>query len=178
MTLSGLRLNLRARVNQPELPTMPRRLPSVLAALLLLAAPAALASGAVAQSLTVEGNIVAGPRTLTKEELDKLPRGEFTTSTQWTQGKTTFRGVMGQALMRSLGATGTMVEAHALDGYSIDIPLEDFETTPLLIADQMDGKPLPDDKAPFWIVYPYDSGYDAQQYVDRSVWALDKLVVK
>ncbi|SMF13406.1 hypothetical protein SAMN06265365_105138 [Tistlia consotensis] len=158
---------------------MPRRLPSVFAALLLLvAAPALLPGSARAQSLTVEGNIVAGPCTLTREELDKLPRGEFTTTTQWTQGKATFRGVMGQALMRSLGAAGTMVEAHALDGYTIEIPLDDFETTPMLIADQMDGKPLPKDKGPFWIVYPYDAGYDAQQYVDRSVWALDKLVVK
>lgn len=157
---------------------MPRRLLSVLATLLLMAAPAFLLQSARAQSLTVEGNIVAGPRTLTKAELDKLPRGEFTTSTQWTQGPTTFRGVMGQALMRSLGATGTLVEAHALDGYTIDIPLDDFETTPLLIADQMDGKPLPKEKAPFWIVYPYDAGYSAQEYVDRSVWALDKLIVK
>lgn len=150
-----------------------RPLPALAALLLLAAAPAAHA-----QSLTVEGNIVAGPRTLTQAELDKLPQGEFTTSTQWTEGKQTFRGATGQALMRALGAAGTTVEAHASDGYSVEIPLADFETTPLLIADEMDGKPLPEGKAPFWIVYPYDAGYDGKDYADRSVWALDRLVVK
>lgn len=145
-----------------------------LATLLLLAAAPAVQ----AQSLTIEGNIVAGPRTLTKAELDKLPQGEFTTSTPWGEGKESFRGVTGQALMRALGAAGTTVEAYAGDGYSVEIPLSDFETTPLLIADQMNGEPLPEDKGPFWIVYPYDAGYDATDYADRSVWALERLVVK
>jgi hypothetical protein len=152
---------------------MPRRFLPVLAVLLLAAATPALAEG-----LTVEGNIVAGPRTLTQAELDKLPQGEITTTTSWLEGQKTFRGVTGQALMRSLGAAGTTVEAFASDGYSIEIPLADFETTPLLIADEMDGQPLPEGKGPLWIVYPYDAGYGAQDYIDRSVWALDRLVVK
>ena len=149
-----------------------------LAAVAALVLSLAAASVAGAQSLTVEGNIVAGPRTLTMAELRKLPQGEFETSTSWIEGKHHFSGATGQALMRSLGAAGTTVEAYASDGYSIEIPLEDFETTPLLIADRMDGQPLPEGKGPLWIVYPYDTGYDAQDYVDRSVWALDRLVVK
>ncbi|MEX2630484.1 MAG: molybdopterin-dependent oxidoreductase [Tistlia sp.] len=153
---------------------MPRRpLSALLALLLLAAAPAASAAG-----LTVEGNIVAGPRTLTQAELDRLPQSEVTTTTSWTEGTETFRGASGQALMRSLGAAGTTVEAFASDGYSIEIPLADFETTPLLIAKEMNGAPLPEGKGPLWIVYPYDAGYDAQEYVDRSVWALDRLIVK
>ncbi len=153
---------------------MPRRFLPVLAVLLVaLAAPAVSA-----QELTVEGNIVAGPRTMTQADLAKLPQGEFETTTSWIEGKHRFRGASGQALMRALGAAGTTVEAHASDGYSIEIPLADFETTPLLIADEMDGAPLPEGKGPFWIVYPYDAGYAGQDYIDRSVWALDKLVVK
>lgn len=153
---------------------MPRRFLPVLAALLLAVAAPALA----AEGLTVEGNIVAGPRTLTQADLAKLPQGEIETTTSWIEGKHSFTGVTGQALMRALGAAGTTVEAHASDGYSIEIPLADFETTPLLIADRMDGEPLPEGKGPLWIVYPYDAGYDKQEYIDRSVWALDRLVVK
>lgn len=161
---------------------MPRRSLPLVAAALLFAAPLLaplLAAPAVrAEGLNVEGNIVGGPRTLTSAELDKLPKAEFTTSTSWTEGQETFRGVTGQALMRSLGAAGTTVEAYASDGYAVEIPLADFETTPLLIADTMNGEALPEGKGPLWIVYPYDAGYDAQKYVDRSIWALDRLIVK
>lgn len=150
-----------------------RSLASLVAVLLISAAPAA-----VAQTLTVEGNIVAGPRTLTQAELAELPHVEFTTTTEWTEGPTTFRGISGQALMRSLGAAGTKVVAYASDDYTAEIPLGDFETTPLLIADSMNGAPLPEDKGPLWIVYPYDAGYDGPEYLDRSTWALERLVVE
>lgn len=157
---------------------MPSRLCLVATVLLFAAMPVVLCASVGAQVLTVEGNVVAGPRTLEASDLARLPQGEITTSTTWLEGQHRFRGATGQALMRSLGAAGTTVEAFASDGYSIEIPLADFETTPLLIADEMDGEPLPEGKGPLWIVYPYDAGYDEQEYVDRSVWALDRLVVK
>ena len=127
--------------------------------------------------LTVTGNIritnSEGAALLDDAMLETLPHHTLETSTVVTDGVKRFEGFV--------GADGTMVTASALNDYSIDIPMEDFEQYDVLVATHMDGERLkPSDKGPFWIVYPRDDHSDLQdiRYDYRWVWQLIQLKVK
>jgi hypothetical protein len=105
----------------------------------------------------------------------------FETSTPWTDGEVTFEALPGDRLLDAIGGEGTTLSATANDGYTIDIPIDDFKTGKAYLAVGMNGQPLtPDDFGPFWIVYDYDSdavkGVDA--YVNRSIWQLKSLKLR
>lgn len=161
----------------------------------VLALLAALACGVVASvsaetasavpSLRIEGAIAAGNADnyvdLSLDTLQQLPHHEIATSTAVTDGVLVFEGVLMRAVMDHVGAHGDTVTARALNGYEIDIPLRDFTDFDVLLAWSVNGKRLmPDDKGPFWIVYPRDQHEVLQdiRYDYRWVWQLDSLQVK
>jgi len=132
-------------------------------------------SGAIQH--TTDGTVAA----FDMAALQALDRSSITTSTPWLSGVRTFEGVSGAVFVKALGASGTTVKAAAADGYSVDIPLEDFEGRGLLIAYAMDGKPMaPDEQGPLWIVYPYDAGpeYQDDATIERSIWQVSTLEVR
>ena len=105
----------------------------------------------------------------------------FETSTPWTDGKVQFEAVPGDRILSLLGAEGRVVQATALDDYTVEIPIEDFKSGKAHIAYAMNGEPLPEDQfGPFWIVYRYDTDptltNDAHQA--RSIWQLKSLSVR
>lgn len=113
--------------------------------------------------------------------LEALGTRSFTTTTPWYTGPQTFEGVPMARLLQVVGARGTTVTAMALNDYSTDIPLADFETFPVLLALKRDGAYMPvRDKGPLFIVYPYDSdpALKHQQYYSRSAWQVARLIVK
>jgi hypothetical protein len=84
-------------------------------------------------------------------------------------------------LMKKVGASGTVVEAHALNDYSTLIPAEDFAKHNVILALRKDGEYMPvRDKGPLFIVYPYDSDPElkSQKYYGRSAWQVKELKVK
>ena len=164
-------------------------------ALFLLIALAGLAAGPVLSStlpqpsgrivLTVSGvieNTNAGDLArFDRQMLEDLGTSSLTTTTSWTDGPTRFEGVLARDLLRAVGAKGSVVKATALNDYSIEIPIEDFEKYPVLFAMKMDGSELSRrDKGPIWIVYPRD---DYSELLDQKtdakwIWQLVKLEVK
>jgi len=102
------------------------------------------------------------------------------TSTAWTKGKMTFTGPSFTTLLTEAGLSGEVVTAEALDGYSIDIPRARLTGDGAILATTIDDKPLPEDKAPYWIIFPYDQSpaMNDEEHQSWSVWELTKLTIK
>jgi hypothetical protein len=148
---------------------------------LLTAAP--LSADEAPPVLEITGNIAKkdGPAVFDVESLKELGVVDVVTSTPWTEGKVNFVAVPGDKLIEAIGAQGTTVAATALDGYTVDIPIEDFKSGAAIIAVEMNGEPLPADKfGPFWVIYRYDDDPALADEVHqaRSIWQLKSLQVK
>lgn len=134
--------------------------------------------------LTVTGNITehnAGESAVfDRESLSALGEVSFTTTTIWNQGKKTFTGVPLLRLLERLGATGSMLEARALNDYRVKIPVSDAVEGGPILAYEMDGKIMSvRDKGPIWVVYPYDEDaeYRTETTYARSIWQLSGIEV-
>lgn len=71
--------------------------------------------------------------------LEDLGLARVSTTTSWTDGAQAFEGVLARDLLRAVGANGTTVSAAALNDYSIEIPISDIETYPVVFALRMNG---------------------------------------
>jgi hypothetical protein len=162
-----------------------------LAAIVMFAAPALgqalepLPAPAGPVILTVAGSIAVtngdSGAAFDRDMLYALGISELTTTTPWTDGQRVFSGVLGRAVLARVGAEGTTVLAFALNDYTVEIPMEDFEKYDVLLATEMDGEEmLVSDKGPIWIVYPRDSDPELQdrRMHDRWVWQLKALQVQ
>ena len=135
--------------------------------------------------LTVGGNItfanVGDEAQLDATMLASLPRQRMTTHTSVTDGPQTFEGIRVRDLLEALGAQGDRVVALALNDYRVTIPIDDFKTYEVLLADTMNGEQLTRrDKGPLWIVYPRDDHAELQdiRYDYRWVWQLYRLEIE
>ena len=116
-----------------------------------------------------------------RQALEALPQHETRTSTPWTDGVSAFEGPLLCELLASVGAEGTVLRAKAVNDYAVDIPLEDCERYPVILALKRDGQALSRrDKGPIWIVYPRDDYLELQLETinARWVWQLIELEVK
>ena len=105
----------------------------------------------------------------------------FETSTPWTDGKVVFEAVPGDRLLPLLGGEGAVVQATALDDYSVEIPLDDFKSGKAHIAYAMNGQPLQDGEfGPYWIIYRYDTDpvLADEAHQSRSISQLKSLSVR
>ena len=112
--------------------------------------------------------------------LQALGTTGFVTSTPWYKGTVRFDGVLMRTLMHAVGASGERVTATALNDYSTEIPIADFERYDVLLALKRDGEYMPvRDKGPLFIVYPFDSlpELQAKKFYTRSAWQLAQLAV-
>jgi len=129
-------------------------------------------TGAITATNTPEGLV------LDLAQLEALPQHSFTTSTTWTEGKSTFQGVLLKDLMAVVGASGTSVNMTALNDYVITMPTADAKDDGPLLAFMMDGKTMSvRDKGPVWLVYPYDENadYRTEESYSRSIWQLARV---
>ncbi|MBP0445471.1 molybdopterin-dependent oxidoreductase [Roseomonas sp. SSH11] len=113
-----------------------------------------------------------------REMLLALGLRRLRTSTAWTDGVLDFEGVLLRELLARVGATGTTIQAMALDDYEARIPRSDAERHDVLLALRVNGADLtPDNKGPAWIVYPRDSvpALRSPLYDHRSVWQIREL---
>lgn len=116
-----------------------------------------------------------------RQALEALPQHQIRTSTPWTDGISTFEGPLLCDLLERLGAQGSILRARALNDYVIDIPIEDCERYPVILALKRDGQELiRRDKGPVWIVYPRDEFPELQLETinARWVWQLIELEVR
>lgn len=135
--------------------------------------------------LTIEGkirNTTDGTRAMfDRAQLEALGMSELETSNPFLQGTHKFDGVLFSKILDAVGADGTMIEAIALDEYSVDIPIKDVRDYPVLLAMKWNGKVMRiRSKGPIWIVYPVDQFPELQfeEYSTRSIWQLVTLRIK
>lgn len=131
--------------------------------------PILTVTGAITAKNTPEGLV------LDLAQLQALPQHSFTTSTTWTEGKTTFQGVLLKDLITAIGAFGTTIDMTALNDYVIELPASDVKDDGPLLAYLMDGKTMSlRDKGPVWMVFPYDQNpdYRTEETYSRSIWQL------
>ncbi|MGI4867187.1 MAG: molybdopterin-dependent oxidoreductase [Janthinobacterium lividum] len=147
----------------------------LLGGLLLAAAAEVVAPAAHAQATTpapasirIEG-LVTTPRTFTAAELTALPHREQTTTDK--EGKKhVYRGVALRDVLHLAGAPegkgihgpvlAEAILATAADGYQAVFALPeidaDFSPQTILLADQRDGKPLPEHDGPYQLIVPLE----------------------
>lgn len=135
--------------------------------------------------LVVEGDIGVtnspGKAVFDMAMLEALGTVSITTRTPWYTEPVTFEGVPMARLMGAVGAAGNAVVAVALNDYTTEIPIADFQQYGAILAFKRDGRYMPvRDKGPLFIVYPYDSSSElhSQKFYGRSVWQLARLVVR
>jgi hypothetical protein len=113
---------------------------------------------------------------------DKLPQSSVSTSTSWTEGVHVFKGPLLRDVLKTVGAQGNDLEAFAIDDYMSRIPASDATKYNVIVAETMDGKPLPTDKfGPLWIVYPRDQFPNELKNPNtdgKFAWQLYRLSVK
>jgi hypothetical protein len=134
-----------------------------------------LVSGNIGVTNTEEG------AAFDRQMLHELGLTEITTSTPWTDGVPVFKGVLARTLFERVAAQGATVMASALNDYTVEIPMSDFEDYDVLLATEMNGEEMPvSTKGPIWIVYPRDDqpALQDRRLHDRWVWQLKALQVQ
>ena len=135
--------------------------------------------------LTVRGAIAmtndGDAARLDRDQLLGWGTDELRTTTPFTDGISTFAGVLASRLLDGLGASGTTLRARALNDYSIELPVDELRTYPVLFALDRDGKPLAvRDRGPVWVVFPWSEHpeLDDRVHRQRSIWQLTELEVR
>ncbi|GGX56735.1 molybdopterin-dependent oxidoreductase [Saccharospirillum salsuginis] len=144
-----------------------------LAVLLLLICPVARA---LAETLEVAGP--NGTHTYTQTSLLELGRDRLETETPWTDGPQSFGGVPLERVLAVAGIESGRVAAEALNGYSVDIPVQAVVEAGAFLASHLDGEPMRvKDKGPYWIVFPWSSNADLDNRDVHawSIWQLQRL---
>ena len=161
----------------------------LLGAVLFLSAPSAQAADLAPPTgkvlLTVQGAITKTNTNkvalFDRQQLEQLGLHKLVTSNPFIEGIHTFEGPLLSSVLDQVGAKGETLEAHALDGYNVDIPVSDVRTYPVILAMKMDGKVMRvRSKGPLWIIYPVDQFGElkSEAFSGRSIWQLTTLTVK
>lgn len=112
---------------------------------------------------------------LTKDDIAKLGRTTFETTTIWSEGKIEFSGPSLLSIVGLADITEGVLTLTAVNDYIIEIPVADITDEAPIIAYLMNGKPFSRrEKGPYWVVYPYDSDvkYQNEEIYAQSIWQL------
>lgn len=149
---------------------------------------AAFSSGA---SLAQDGVLTVTDETqsveLTREDLGRLRQDVIETSLPWLEkdeshpnwpkGVHKFSGPSVTEILNEAGMAGDTVTIEALDGYGIQVPRGRLTGDGAILATSMDDEPLPEDQAPYWIIFPYDRSPEMADadHASWSVWQVAKI---
>lgn len=135
--------------------------------------------------LTMTGTIAytnaAGGAAFDAEMLAALPRQTIVTTTPWYDGPRSFEGPLLRDVLALVGASGRTLKIEALNDYATDVPFADALAYNVVIADRIDGKPIPvRERGPLFIIYPFDQipQLKTEQYYQRSVWQVKSIEVQ
>ncbi|MCM2561744.1 oxidoreductase [Lutimaribacter sp. EGI FJ00014] len=151
---------------------------SVAASVLLVFATPASASDTI---LSVTGKVTDGEINLTLEQVEAMGSTSIVTTTPWHDGLTTFEGVPMARFLDAVGAQGTTAYVHALNDFSIDIPLSDLTRFDAIMAFKTDGEYMGiAEKGPLFIVFPYDDVREVRNelFYARSVWQIHTIEIE
>jgi len=129
--------------------------------------------------LTVSGNIThtndGDKAVFDMQMLHELPHKHLQTDTSVTDGEQQFEGVLMRDVLRRVGATGSAVLLTALNDYTVQVPVQDFDAFDAVLAWAMNDELLQaKDKGPLWLVYPRSQHQELRdiRYDYRWVWQL------
>ena len=135
--------------------------------------------------LTVSGKIgvknVGETARFDMKMIESLPQRSFTTTTPWFDKPVKFTGPLLSDVLAAVKASGTTVNAVAINDYKISIPLTDITKFQVIMARQINDKDIPvREKGPLFVVYPFDSdaALRTSTYYERSIWQLKALEVQ
>jgi hypothetical protein len=133
--------------------------------------------------LTISGKIsvhnVGNTAAFDMASLEALGLTSFTTTTPW-QKNTAFRGVLFQTLMARIGASGTKIQAYALNDYVVEIPMGGFTPDGPLLATTLNGQYMPIEKfGPLFVIYDFDKHPEwlNNAMYARCIWQLQRMVI-
>ncbi len=134
--------------------------------------------------LVVTGNIseknTADAAHLDRDMLLSLGTETLDTSNPFEEGTQHFVGVKISTLIEFLGASGNSLTVTALDGYSVEIPMDDVKNYPVILAMEWNGQAMSvRNKGPLWVVYPIDQfpKLNSEEYSSRSIWQISRIDV-
>ncbi|WP_374625486.1 oxidoreductase [Devosia sp.] len=113
--------------------------------------------------------------------LEALGMHTTVTVTPWYDGARTFSGPLGADLLKAVGAVGSTLKVTALNDYVTEIPVEDFQRYPVILATRLDGAEMSvRDKGPIFVIYPFDDAPELnnETYYGRSAWQVKSIEVK
>jgi hypothetical protein len=157
-----------------------RRFGLALAAAFLLSTPFSLVGSAVSSDaiLTVSGSHPAAVTVdLDLAALEQMPHHTIATSTPWTEGVSSYEGV----LLHQFGVSGATIKLSALNDYAITIAAADFDKYDVVLAYARDGQAMPvRDQGPLWVVYPLDDHPELKNEDThaRMIWQVRRLEVE
>lgn len=132
--------------------------------------------------LTVDGKVDGGKSVdFTLADLEALGTATIRTTTPWHDGMQTFEGVPMTALMEKVGARGDLLYVVALNDYSSEVPVSDFEDHGVILAYKQNGKYMEVvDKGPLFVVYPFSDKQElnSELHYTRAVWQVRKITVE
>jgi hypothetical protein len=151
---------------------------------LITIAAAGLLVAVAGTALAAEGDLTVtdGRQTVTldRDDLAGMKQDVIETTTPWTKGKIKVSGPAFTSVLQEAGLAGDTVSVVARDGYKADIPRAKLTADGAILAMSLNDAPLPADKAPYWIVFPYDKSPEIGDAAHQSwsAWAIDKLTLK
>jgi hypothetical protein len=157
--------------------------------LALLSIPSAVQAGELAAPIGKVVLEVSGAITHTNRDgiaaydvdmLEALESRTTVTTTPWYDGPRRFSGPLGQAVIDSIGATGTTLRVTAINDYVTDIPLADLMEYPVILATRLDGERMSvREKGPIFVIYPFDEAPELnnETYYGRSAWQVKSIEV-
>ncbi|PZX11348.1 hypothetical protein LX81_03939 [Palleronia aestuarii] len=167
---------------------MMRSLPAIALGLTVLL-PNAVAADALARPtgpvvLTISGDIektnAEGAAEFDLEMLEALPGRETVIDTPWYSGTKTFSGPLISAVLDAVGAGEGALKVIALNDYTAEIPRDDVDEYPVILATRIDGERMSvREKGPSFVIYPFDVDRDLYSEVifGRSVWQVAAIEV-
>lgn len=161
------------------MPFITRR--AVLAACVLVVPMPPSLAGAEADPvlLTVVDAATGRQAAFTRSEIDALPQAVIATRTDFTEGRSEFRGPLAADLLDRAGiGAAREVRLVAANDYAVTVPVADFRAYGVILATELDGRRLSlRDRGPIWVMYPADDFPELRQpqYVDRLIWQLVRI---
>ncbi len=116
--------------------------------------------------------------------LDDLPQTEFSTHTQWTEGKIKFSGPTLKDVLEladpDLNAD-SVVHLLAANQYEVTLDMTLLAEDAPIVATRMNDKPFGTrQNGPLWVVFPYeqDARYQTESVYSASIWQLIEIRIE
>jgi hypothetical protein len=162
-----------------------RRVLITLPAFTLAAAAPPVADAQTSPVLSIGGAIKrptrAGEAILDLAAIAAMAQRRIKTRTPWHSGEPEFTGPLLRDLLDAVGAEGRTLRMTALNDYRVDIPADDARQFDMIVAHQIDGRPITvRNKGPLFVMYPFDTRPELHNaiYLSRCIWQLRRIDVR